>query len=215
MCFVETKCSNRGFRDSLGQRWDRKTTRAKKRETKREREREREGASSFGSILALLVINNTECQAPISQVDSVPARTLYTKLHVCKKRKREKERKNNWSSIGPVRVSGSTHGEWACLGPGGFHSHALKKRRRERGRMGKRVQVRLCAFRLRGRLHNLLTPMENKSSPRDAPALSTFTFNFPARIYGKYKQIVDHFGDNRSGVPWIPLNDSYTRVFLK
>ena len=117
----------------------------------------------------------------------------------CVRRKRE----SNWSSIGPVRVSGSTHGEWACLGPGGFHSHALEKRHRERererGRMGKRVQVRLCAFRLRGRLHNLLTPMENKSSPRNAPALSTKeNSTFPARIYGKYKQIVDHLGDNRS-----------------
>ena len=95
----------------------------------------------------------------------------------------------------PVSLSlPSTMAKGPCLGSGGFHSHALdegRKRERERERAkayGKtRTGAIMRSLRRHGRLHNLLTPMENKSPclPHTVK-LSTF--------HEKCKQVVDHLG---------------------
>lgn len=122
----------------------------------------------LGAIRALSAINNAECWASISQVGSVPARTLYTGG--------EKERNGEELSsplVGqfPSASLPSTMAKGPCLGPGGFHSHALDEER-ERGRESEGVwenayRCDYASLRRHGRLHNLLTPMENKSAPSE------------------------------------------------
>lgn len=90
--------------------------------------RGKRAALLLGAIRAFSAINNAECWASISQVGSVPARTLYTG--------REKERKSE--ELSSPRFSpplASTMAKGPCLGLSGFHSHALDgERERERPR---------------------------------------------------------------------------------
>lgn len=174
-----------------GQRWDREAVKEDKRKRERERGRARKKTSSFGSIEALWAINNAECWAPISQVDSVPARTFYSDL-VYKERKRERER--NSSSIGQyLRVSRSTMANglvWALVV---FTVTPWRRGVESEGVWENAYRCDYARFG-RGRLHNLLTSMENKSSPRNHLPFQLWNFLpfYPDRR--KYKQIVDHLG---------------------
>lgn len=96
-----------------GQRWDREAV----KEDKRERERGRKRTSSFGSIEALWAINNAECWAPISQVNSVPARTFYSDW--CIRRERESKRGTRLLS-GSIFVSLARPWRMGLFGPWWF-----------------------------------------------------------------------------------------------
>ena len=93
------------------------------KERERERGRARKRTSSFGSIEALWAINNAECWAPISQVDSVPARTFYSDL-VYKERKRERERGTRLLS-GSIFVSLARPWRMGLFGPWWFSQSRL------------------------------------------------------------------------------------------
>lgn len=165
--------------------------RSRERRQTIEREGRRKRTSSFGSIEALWAINNAECWAPISQVNSVHARTFYSDLEY-KKRKRERER--NSSSIGQyLRVSRSTMANglvWALVV---FTVTPWRRGAESEGVWENAYRCDYARFG-RGRLHNLLTSMENKSSPRNHLPFQRWNFLpfYPDRR--KYKQIVDHLG---------------------
>ena len=140
----------------------------------------------LGAIRALSAINNAECWASISQVGSVPARTLCTGG--------EKE----WGTLGLLvaQFPSLSLQPWRkdpvwVLVVFTVTPWTKEERERERERAkayGKtRTGAIMRSLRRHGRLHNLLTPMENKSPclPHTVK-LSTF--------HEKCKQVVDHLG---------------------
>lgn len=180
--------------------------------------RGKRAALLLGAIRAFSAINNAECWASISQVGSVPARTLYTG--------REKERKSE--ELSSPRFSpplSSTMAKGSCLGLSGFHSHALDGARERKGEtegVWENAYRCDCASLSRhGRLHNLLTPMENKRAPSSSgptPAPQTF---YLSRDHEKCKQVVDHLGMSLDRVPpimWIILRGAWIywigKIFL-